>query len=212
MHRRVPTEWKLAIPTNVSTVAETGNSMSELIPRLGFEELPEELQVLLEARVKRLGYLGEFFQCFAHQPEALIHFQKFNESAKEGLPQSVVPVIVLTVGIQMDARYELNQFERLSIRQGKSLEWVQEVERCDTDNTTLLSEREKIVQRYILKAVQSRGHDCKAELDSLISELGHERAVSVLFVLARYYGHSIMVNSIGLRPPVDSIFDDGFSG
>ncbi len=39
---------------------------------MGFDDLDPALREVLRARVERLGYLGEFFQCAAHQPAALV--------------------------------------------------------------------------------------------------------------------------------------------
>ncbi len=43
--------------------------MARVIARIGFEPA---LWKVLRPRVERLGYLGESFQCAAHQPDALI--------------------------------------------------------------------------------------------------------------------------------------------
>ncbi len=50
--------------------------MPELIPRLPPWEMPPELVEMLRPRVERLGYLGEFFQCAAQQPRALMSFMR----------------------------------------------------------------------------------------------------------------------------------------
>ena len=39
---------------------------------------------------------------------------------------------------------------------------------------------------------------------------GPEPAVAVMMVLGRYLVHALIVNSLGLAPPVPSIFEDGF--
>ena len=53
--------------------------MSELIPRLSSTQMSPDLADYLRPRVERLGYLGEFFQCSAHQPGALLAFMRFTE-------------------------------------------------------------------------------------------------------------------------------------
>ena len=60
--------------------------MSKLIPRLSDAELDPQLRETLRPKVERLKYLGEFFQCAAHQPQALISFHKLTEDLKEALP------------------------------------------------------------------------------------------------------------------------------
>lgn len=44
------------------------------IARIELDDLPPPVATRLAPRVKRLGYLGEFFKCTAHQPEALAAF------------------------------------------------------------------------------------------------------------------------------------------
>lgn len=56
------------------------------IPRLELDQLPAELATALRPRVQRLGYLGEFFKCAAHQPAALLSFMRFTDDLKEVLP------------------------------------------------------------------------------------------------------------------------------
>ena len=51
--------------------------MSERIPRLDMDDLPPALAEALRPRVERLGYLGEFFRCAAHAPDALLAFDVF---------------------------------------------------------------------------------------------------------------------------------------
>ena len=64
--------------------------MSSSLPRIEFADLPSPLAAALEPRVKRLGYLGEFFRCAAHQPRALAAFIEFTEASQEGLSQRLI--------------------------------------------------------------------------------------------------------------------------
>ena len=50
--------------------------MSKRIPRLEMNELAPNVQETLAARVKRLGYLGEFFKCSGHNPDVLVSFME----------------------------------------------------------------------------------------------------------------------------------------
>src|SRR5260221_7393075 len=101
--------------------------MSKLIPRLSQEKLHPELEAFLRPRIERLGYLGEFFQCTAHQPEALLSFLEFTEHLKHALPSNLTEVVALSVAMLMDNAYERIQHERLSINLGFSSEWLAEV-------------------------------------------------------------------------------------
>lgn len=64
-----------------------------LVAPVPFEELPEPLRGELAARVERLGYLGGFFSVAAHQPDPLLHFNRFTESLKDGLPGRLSEVV-----------------------------------------------------------------------------------------------------------------------
>src|ERR1700743_2718594 len=102
-------------------------TMSDQIPRLSAEEMPPVLASFLSSRVKRLGYLGEFFQCTAHQPEALLSFLEFTEHLKHALPSNLTEVIALSVAVLMENDYERIQHERLSLKLGFSAGWLREV-------------------------------------------------------------------------------------
>src|SRR6185295_6721997 len=71
--------------------------MSHHIPRLEMNELAPEVQNALAARVKRLGYLGEFFKCSGHNPDVLVPFMEMTEALKEALPDRLTEVGALTV-------------------------------------------------------------------------------------------------------------------
>src|SRR5919204_5927359 len=98
--------------------------MSRLIPRLPAAEMAPELAEMLRPRIERLGYLGEFFQCAAHQPRALISFQQFTEDLKRALPDNLTEVVALSVAAIMENAYERIQHERLSLKLGFGEPWV----------------------------------------------------------------------------------------
>ncbi len=92
--------------------------MSKDIRRLEMDELAPEVRDILAARVKRLGYLGEFFKCAGHQPGILVPFMAMTEALKEALPDRLTEVGALTVAVAMGNSYERNQHERLSEKLG----------------------------------------------------------------------------------------------
>src|ERR671939_1183992 len=98
--------------------------MSDLIPRLSMPELDPQLAELLRPKVERLNYLGEFFQCTGHQPEALMSFYKLTEDLKEALPDNLTELVALSSATFMDNAYERVQHERLSLKLGFSEAWV----------------------------------------------------------------------------------------
>lgn len=185
--------------------------MSARIPRVEFDELESGLADALAPRVERLGYLGEFFKCTAHQPQALRAFIDFTESAKGDLPKEVVETVALTVAVYMQNEYERNQHERLSVRLGFGRDWVREVERLAPDESALTPET-RAAQRYCLAALESRGKAAEAEFDAVIDALGHSNAVAVMMLMGRYVVHALIVNTLALASPVPSIFEDGFEG
>ena len=185
--------------------------MTSSIPRLELDDLDPTLAAVLGPRVERLGYLGEFFRCAGHQPHALRAFMEFTEEAKGGLPDRLVELIALTAACRCRNDYERNQHERLSVRLGFGRDWVEAVERLEPEEPAL-SDIERVVQRYVIDAIDTYGHEGAAHVDEVVARLGSAGAVAVMMVLGRYVTHALIVNSLELRPPVPSIFQDGFNG
>lgn len=186
-----------------------GGHMQSL-SRIQFEQLPEQLADELRPRVTRLGYFGEFFQCAAHQPEALRAFMAFTEAGKSGLDKRLVETVALTAASWMGSDYERNQHERLSIRLGFGREWVRAVNSLQPDSAKGLQEDERMVQRLVLSMLESRGKQAGDLFEVCVGTLGPEAAVAVLMVVGRYVVHGLIVNTLALSPPVPSIFEDGF--
>jgi hypothetical protein len=176
-------------------------SMSELIPRLLLTQMPEKLASMLKPRVQRLGYLGEFFQCAANQPEALICFQDFTDSLKRALPERLTEVVALTVAQLMDNAYEGTQHQHLSLKLGFGEVWIRDVLSLGA-SIDALSESDLAVQRLTISVVERNGTDTKAELERVIALLGHEKTVAILLLIGRYVTHSLFVNSLQLMAPV----------
>jgi alkylhydroperoxidase family enzyme len=181
--------------------------LSDTIPKLSFDELPESIAALLEPKYRRLGYLGEFFARTAHQEAALKAFIEFTDAAKGALTDDVVELIALTVATMKDVDYEKNQHERLSLKLGLTREWVADVERLAPDSASELSATQRTVQCFVIAAVRNDGRGVSDLLGAVVASLGHENAVAVLMVMARYTSHAIIVNSLAIQAPVASIFD-----
>jgi len=178
--------------------------MADLIPRLSAGEMPAELAEMLRPRVERLGYLGEFFQCAAHQPKALMSFMRFTEDLKQALPDNFTEVVALTVASLMENRYERVQHERLSLKLGFDKAWVRDVLSLAPDREGCLSEEERGVQRLVLAVVARRGHDTESELQTVVETVGSGKAIALLLLIGRYVTHAFVVNSLGLTAPVPS--------
>jgi alkylhydroperoxidase family enzyme len=179
--------------------------MSQRVPRVSFAALPAFLAEALRPRVERLGYLGEFFQCAANVPEALLAFQQFTEALKRALPEPITELIALTVATRMQNAYERHQHERLCRRLGYADDWIRAVESLRGDG---LSAADGAVQRLVLALLDSDGLGVGAEVDAVIDHLGAAAAVAVVLTVGRYATHSLLVNALELAPPVPSIFAD----
>jgi alkylhydroperoxidase family enzyme len=178
--------------------------MSDLIPRLSSEQMPADLALFLAPRIERLGYLGEFFQCAAHQPAALLSFLEFTEHLKHALPQNLSEVVVLSVAALMENDYERIQHERLCQKLGFSETWVADVLSLNPESTSL-SSSERHVQRLTIAVVRRGGRETKAELDAVVEATGPARAIAVLMLIGRYVSHALMVNSLDLAPPAPAL-------
>ena len=177
--------------------------MSKLIPRLSIDKMTPELAAMLEPRVRRLGYLGEFFQCAAHQPQALMSFTAFTEDLKRALPDNLTEVVALSAASFMVNAYERIQHERLSLKLGFKRKWVREVISLNGDGSEMSSE-ELLVQRFALAVLERHGHNTTAEFEAVINAIGDQQAVGVLMLIGRYVTHALVVNCLQLAPPVSS--------
>jgi alkylhydroperoxidase family enzyme len=180
------------------------------IPPISFEDLPTGLAGVLEPRVKRLGYLGEFFQRAAHQPEALLAFNGFTEASKDALGPRLTELVALTASVRLGNVYERNQHERLSVNRGLGREWVAAVETLDPDGAGLVDQQERSAQRVVLAVVLDHGHGARAIVEDYGARHGAPAAVALLLVIGRYLAHAAVVNALEIGPPVPSIFEDGF--
>ncbi len=165
------------------------------IRRIGFDELEPELREALRPRVERLGYLGEFFQCAAHQPEALISLNALTEQLRGALPDDAAEIVALTVATVTGNDYERHQHERLSLKLGFSEAWIRRVTDLADGSRT---------QQTVLALLDDRGRGAGPLVDALAEEQGDAFAVAVLLLTGRYLLHSTVVNALGLAPPVPS--------
>jgi alkylhydroperoxidase family enzyme len=178
--------------------------MTKLIPRLSQEKLHPALEAFLRPRIERLGYLGEFFQCTAHQPEALLSFLEFTDHLKHALPNNLTEVVSLSVAQLMNNSYERVQHERLSLKLGFGEKWLRDVLSLVADGKSTLSEQEVLVQRLVVAVVNRKGHDTTRELEAVIQLIGPAMSIAVLMLVGRYMSHAMIVNSLNLGAPVPS--------
>lgn len=186
--------------------------MSSSLPRLEIADFPPTLAAVLAPRVRRLGYLGEFFQCCAHQPQALAAFVELTEAGQDGLSKRLAEVIALTCTAWMGNDYERHQHERLSVRLGFGRDWVAAVNALKPDTDSVLTAEERSAQRLTLAILETRGKSAGGLFEAAVRSLGPRQAVAILMVVGRCVAHGLIVNTLGLEPPVPSIFEDGFGG
>lgn len=186
--------------------------MSSSLPRIEFASLPATLAETLEPRVKRLGYLGEFFKCAAHQPRALAGFIEVTEASQEGLSKSLAEMIALTCAVWIGNTYERNQHERLCVRLGFGRDWVAAVNALKPEANPLLTPEECSVQRLTLMVLETHGKAAGALFEATLGRLGAPVAMAILMTIGRCVTHGLIVNTLALQPPVPSIFEDGFAG
>ncbi len=186
--------------------------MESPIPRLEMEQLDPRLRQALAARVARLGYLGEFFKCAALQPDSLLAFMQLTDALKKALPDRLTELVALTVTTATGNEYERNQHERLCERLGYDRSWTAAVTGRGSGPSPL-SPDEQAVQRLTLSALGTNGHDLSRELTEVVEAIGPAQAMAILMLIGRHWTHSLIVNALGLKPPVPSIFaEDGVVG
>lgn len=168
-----------------------------------FEGLTPELQEVLGARVARLGYLGEFFQYGAHQPDALAGFIRFSESLKDALPWELVEVVALTIAAETENEYERVQHERLSLRLGMSEAQVEAViaGQLAPDD---FSAAQIATAELARCCARTTGRGCESRFAALSDLVDTQTAVGVLLLCGRYVAHAAVANALRLRAPVAS--------
>jgi alkylhydroperoxidase family enzyme len=182
------------------------------IPRLEQEAMAPALAEYLTPRVKRLGYLGEMFKVSANAPGVLLSFLHFTDALKDALPFDIGEAVVLTVATWMDNAYERHQHERLCLRSGMTAPWLREVRQCEPGSAHLMTPVQCAAQRYALAALRTRGLDAHAEFGALAAHFTPDQAMALVFLVGRYVTHALVVSTLALRPPVPSVFEDGFTG
>ena len=191
----------------------------ERIPRLELTQLEPGLAERLRPRVERLGYLGEFFRCAGHQPGPLAAFVDFTEALKRALPDDLGEVVALTVATRLGNVYERNQHERLASKLGFADDWIRAARGPEAAGGpesgsdagaggagSPLSGAQSRVQALTLAMLDRDGRDVDAELGAVIDAIGAVDAVAVLLLVGRTVTHALVVNALGLEPPVASIF------
>ena len=179
-------------------------SLTATIPRMSREELPPEVAARLRPGIERLGYLGEFFQCAAHQPAALMSFLAFSDDLEHGLPARLRETVALTVAAELENAYERHQHERLCLKLGFGDAWLRSIEDRDPAHAKFLSGAERAAQALTLAVVRRRGKGAVAEVEALVAAIGPSQTIAVLMSVGRDMTNGLIVNALDLKPPVPS--------
>lgn len=194
-----------------SLLADSVPAMSLPIPPLDLHQVDPRLQEKLGPCAERLGYFGDFFRCAAHQPEALLAFERLAEALRQALPPRLRELVALTVAAITEDHYGRHQREQMAERLGFSREWIAAVLAVDGDSDDALDREERAVQRLVIAAVEGHGRGIGRELTAVVEALGPGIAVAILLLIGRYTTQAIFVNALQLAPPVPSIFGDATS-
>lgn len=173
------------------------------IRRLSFDELDPRLRAVLQAKVDRLGYLGEFFAVGGHQPAATAAFQEFTEALKASLPPEVTEAVALCVASKLDNLYERAQHERLAVALGFPVSWVEAA--VGAGDLAELSEAARVARQLAATVLDGYGRGAAPELARAVDVLGEETAVGVLLTVGRYVAHAVVSNTLELAAPVAGV-------
>lgn len=173
------------------------------IRRLTFDELDPTLRAVLQPKVDRLGYLGEFFAVGGHQPAATARFQEFTEALKAALPAELTEAVALSIASALGNAYEQSQHERLAAALGFPVGWIEAaIGRGDPGE---LSAEARSARELALAVLADHGRGAAPALDDAVGVLGEERAVGVLLTIARYVAHAVVSNTLELEAPVRGV-------
>lgn len=167
---------------------------------LDLAELPDDLAEHLGPRVKRLGYLGDFFRYCGHQPTALLHFDRFTEALKKAVPADLTETVALTIATAAGNEYERVQHERLAGKLGFSAAWIEALT-SGTPDPAGLSDEQSEARALALAMFGGEWDRAQSCLAALAGRVGQERAVGVLMLVGRYLAHAAISNTLHLAIP-----------
>lgn len=180
--------------------------MTDMVPRIEFEDLAPELKDMFRARVERLGYLGEFFKCMSHQPQPMAGFATITDGLKAALPDNFTEIVSLSLSSRLGNLYEQFQNEQLSRKLGFSDQWIRQCMTPVSGADSVFDAEEGAVQDFAIAVGARMGKDVTDEFEALVSAIGPERAIAILWLIGRTVTHALISNSLKLDPPVKSIF------
>lgn len=174
---------------------------------IAFDQMPPELRELLAPGIEGEGYLGEFFQRAAHQPQALAAFHTWTTELEQALSPRIVAAIGLTVGAHTGNRYEQVQHECRALAQQMTPEEVRALERMRAGSCPTFSDEEVAAAALARCLLEDCGRGCEAALLRLSRLIGEAATTACLMLAARYAALATMANAWNLRPPIASPLD-----
>jgi len=184
----------------------------DLIPRIEFEDFAHDLKESLRPKVERLGYCGEIWQIGANVPQSMFQFCELTEALKSEIDMKYVELVALTAAGVMGNTYEKNQHERLANSLDYGRDWIAQVNELQAEPGKHMSDAECAVQKFAMAAIYRRGHDCQELFKEVIEAVGPEQATGILLSVGRCVMHAIFRNTLGLEPPVASLFEEKEGG
>lgn len=184
----------------------------DLIPRIEFEDFAHDLKESLRPKVERLGYCGEIWQIGANVPQSMFQFCELTEALKDEIDMKYVELVALTAAGVMGNTYEKNQHERLANNLKFGREWIAQVNELQAEPGKHMTDAECAVQKFAMAAIYRRGHDCQELFKDVIAAVGPQQATGILLSVGRCVMHAIFRNTLGLEPPVTSLFEDEEGG
>ncbi len=186
------------LPSPVPVMGWPGSAALSPVP---YEQLTPRLHGLLEARVRRLGYLGGFFAAAARQPVALGHFIEYTETLTETLPDDLVQVVALRTATLTGNEYELVQHRRLAAKQGMTPGWISAAEAGEGSE---LAARHLATAALVDACVAHDGAGSRLSFARLVHLQGPDESMAVLMMLGRYVAHAAISNAVGLEANLPS--------
>lgn len=180
----------------------------DLIPRIPYEEFGPELKESLRPKVERLGYCGEIWQVGANAQKSMYYFCELTEAIKQEVDMKLVELVALTAAGVMGNTYERNQHERLSDKLGYGRDWIAQVGELQAERGRHMTDAECAVQKYVMAAIYRRGHDCQDLFAEVVRAVGPQNATGIVLSTGRCVMHALFRNTLGLEPPVSSIFEE----
>lgn len=184
----------------------------DLIPRIDFEDFAANLKESLRPKVERLGYCGEIWRIGANVPQSMFQFCELTEALKDEIDMKLVELVALTTAGVMGNTYERNQHEGLADKLGFGRQWIAQVNQLQAEPGGHMSDGECAVQKFTMAAIYRRGHDCQDLFKDVIAAVGPAQATGILLSVGRCLMHAIFRNTLGLEPPVASLFEDDEGG